>query len=281
MIDITRRTLVAVSAALATPGVGRAEGLLWDLPPLRKVQIDAGEIAYFEAGSGPPLVLLHGLSGSAAFEWGRVIGPLSKRFRVVAPYQIGFAPSGQPDLPYDARTFITALGGFMRALSIRRPTLLGESFGGWVVAQYAQAQGAKTGGDPSLPEIARLVVVDGAVGLRPSDQSNINAESINDAELRTRTQAFFRSQPPADNTRTRSLAQAAVRREPVVLETLSSRMLPTLVVWGREDQLLPLSIGQRLATDLKARFAVIKDCGHIPSVEQPKAFMRELLAFSA
>ena len=72
MIDITRRTLVAVGAALATPGVVRAQDLLWDLPPLRKVQIDVGEIAYFEAGSGPPLVLLHGLSGSAAFEWGRI-----------------------------------------------------------------------------------------------------------------------------------------------------------------------------------------------------------------
>lgn len=114
MARIARRALVAGGLSLAA-APAFAQDLPWDLPPLRTAQIGSGEMAYFEAGSGPPLVLLHGLGGSAAFEWGRVIGPLSKHFRVIAPYQIGFAPSGQPDLLYDARTFVTALGGFMRA----------------------------------------------------------------------------------------------------------------------------------------------------------------------
>lgn len=72
---------------------------------------------------------------------------------------------------------------------------------------------------------------------------------------------------------------AANRIRPAPRYPLATQ-LPTLVIWGREDQLLRLPIGQRLATDLNAGFAIIEDRGHIPSVEQPKAFMRELLAFT-
>ena len=280
---LPRRILIGAalfSATLAVPPA-RADELPFALPPLRTVQVDGHAIAYYEAGTGPALLLVHGFSGSAALEWGRVIGPLSKRFRVIAPYQIGFGPSAQPDLPYDAKTFVTSLGGLMKALKIVRPTLVGESFGGWVVAQYAQAQGARTGGDPSLPEISRLVIVDGAVGIRPSDPRNINAPSINDPAVGALVGAFVRDRPKVDNDRTKARASPAIGGDQVELDVLARRKLPTLIIWGDGDQLLPLPIGRRLAAELPgARLAVIERCGHIPSVEQPEAFLRHLLDFA-
>src|ERR1700733_7253949 len=105
---LSRRRLVQLmggAPALAAAGPAMAQALDWDLPELRTLQVNGEDIAYFEAGAGRPLVLAHGMSGSAAMEWGRVMRPLARRFRVIAPYQIGFAPSSQPDLAYDASIF--------------------------------------------------------------------------------------------------------------------------------------------------------------------------------
>src|SRR5215831_419768 len=120
----SRRALTAGALAACMAPSARAAGadeLPWALPPLKTIEVEGRRIAYFDQGSGPALVLVHGMSGSAAMEWGRVIGPLSKRMRVVAPYQIGFAPSDQPDLPYDAKTFVDSLGGLMAALGLKEP----------------------------------------------------------------------------------------------------------------------------------------------------------------
>lgn len=282
--DFTRRTAVAAGFALAaqrgwakTP----AEGFPWRLPPLRKIQVDGHSLAYFEAGSGPPLVLVHGMSGSAAFEWGRVIGPLSKRFRVIAPYQIGFGPSAQPDLAYDAAIMVQALGGLMRALDVHGATLVGESYGGWVVAQYAKAQAAGFAARGPLPPISRLVIVDGAVGLRPSDGADPNRQSLNDPAIREAAATFMSAQPKVDNAMVRQRAMQAVEADMVTPDMLPGASLPTLLIWGEGDALIPLPIGRRFAAGLPgARLVVVRNCGHIPSVERPAAFLEALTGFT-
>jgi len=88
----------------------------WNLPPDRFVSVGGHRLHYFDQGSGPAIVLLHGFSGSAGLEWGRVSDALAVSHRVVAPHQLGFAPSDVPDLPYDTDTFIELLAGLIRAL---------------------------------------------------------------------------------------------------------------------------------------------------------------------
>ena len=84
----------------------------WAMPPERDVTVHGHRIRYWEKGAGRPLVLMHGFSGSATFEWGRVIDALAAHHRVIVPQCIGFAPSEQPDLVYSTDTLVRHLGGF-------------------------------------------------------------------------------------------------------------------------------------------------------------------------
>jgi pimeloyl-ACP methyl ester carboxylesterase len=276
----TRRGLTAGLAAAAALGARQAraaQALPWSLPALRTVKVKGQDIAYYEQGSGPPLVLVHGLSGSAGLEWGRVIGPLSRRFRVIAPYQIGFGPSAQPDLPYDAATFVDYLGAFLAAVGAGRPILAGESFGGWVVSNYARALAVR----PDLAPIGHLVIVDGAVGRLPSDTVSPTAPSINDAALLAQALAFKSTLPAADNARTTARINAAMLAGDVQGRELARPGLPVTIIWGDADQLIPPALGRRLAEQIpRSRLVMVPGCGHIPSIEQPQAFIDALNALA-
>src|SRR6185437_3018304 len=108
------------------------------------------------------LVLAHGFSGSAAFEWGRVFDLLAERFRVVAPQLVGFLPSEQPDITYSTDAQLAHLSGFLTALGLEGCTLAGESYGGWLVAAYA-ARAAEPGAQ--LARVGRYAILCGAVGI--------------------------------------------------------------------------------------------------------------------
>jgi len=252
----------------------------WRLPPARSVAVNGKTISYFEQGRGPTLVLVHGMSGSAAFEWGRVIGPLSRRFRVIAPYQIGFAPSDQPDLPYDAATSVDYLGGFMAALDLANVTLVGESYGGWVVAHYAVAAGGRSAGRQQYPNISRLVIVDGAVHITAMPPKD--GRPVNDPAVTTQATEFFKTQPKVDNSVvTQRVFGGPIFKQPVTPAELARLTVPTLVIWGEQDELLPLEQGRKIAAEIPgARLDIIPSCGHIPPVEKPDTFVRLLERFA-
>jgi len=98
----------------------------WRMPPVREVDVLGHRIAYYERGEGPPLVLAHGFSGSAYFEWGRVFDLLAERHRVVAPQLVGFLPSEQPDIVYSTDAQLAHLSGFLEALKLTGCTLAGR-----------------------------------------------------------------------------------------------------------------------------------------------------------
>ncbi len=276
-----RATLTIAGVALfgaAMPRTAAALDLPWRLPKLRRAKVHRHQIAYYEMGSGPPLVLVHGMSGSPALEWGRVMTPLARRFRVMAPFQIGFAPSDQPaDLTYDADTFVDYLGGFLSAVSADNATLVGESFGGWVVAHYALRQGGKSAWKGPLPPISHLAIVDGAVQVHPGPSGDGAQQSINSPDVGKLAHEFFESQPKADNSLVTRTAVPHVQAQQVSDAQLKTIRTPTLVVWGREDRLIPLADGRHVASQIPgARSVIIGDCGHIPSVEQPRAFLGAL-----
>ena len=269
----TRRAAITAGAASAIVASAHAEDLPWRLPESRRIKVHDQEIAYFEMGKGPPLVLVHGMSGSAAFEWGRVMTPLSRRFRVLAPYQIGFAPSDQPDLAYDAQTFVDYLGGFMSACHAEGATIVGESFGGWVVVQYALRQGGKSSWGQRLPRISHLAIVDGAVQVHPLPPKPPEA-SINSPEVGKLAGAFFATQPKVDNSKVTQGAGKHVFAQQLTDAELRSIKIPTMVIWGAGDQLLPVSDGRHIASQIPgAKAVIIENCGHIPSIEQPRAFL--------
>src|SRR5438046_5667085 len=102
------------------------------------VTVYGAKIHYVEAGTGAPLILIHGLADDVGI-WDSIIPALSTKFRVIALDQIGFGRSDKPLLNYRVSTFVAFLDGFLTELKIDRASLGGSSLGGWVAAAYARA----------------------------------------------------------------------------------------------------------------------------------------------
>ncbi len=106
------------------------------LPAKLSVPVFGQKIAYYDTGSGPVVVLVHGFGSEARFDWGNVLLPLAEHHRVLALDQIGFGSSDKPFMDYSIQTYVDFLGEFLRILNIHEFTLAGESLGGWISALY-------------------------------------------------------------------------------------------------------------------------------------------------
>jgi len=163
----------------------------------------------------------------------------------------------------------------MRALKLTNITLVGESFGGWHVAAYAVHAAAL-----GQPAIARLALIGGAVCVKKFPGPD--AKGFVDPEL----QAAAEKLPPEfrtvnDATRMAIVRDSGLRGSDPTREQLAGITVPTLLLWGDKDELIPLECGQDAATLIpKSRLVVLNGIGHIPSVEAPDDFIRIVSDFA-
>ncbi|HEX4301829.1 MAG TPA: alpha/beta fold hydrolase [Rhizomicrobium sp.] len=246
-----------------------AKHLILDMPTPRDVTVLGHRIRYWDEGEGDPLVLVHGFSGSATYEWAPIFAPLAKHHRVVALQVIGFDPSEQPDMVYSTDALVSHLGEFMRALDLKNVTLLGESFGGWHVAAYATRYAAL-----NLPPIAKLVLVGGAICVKRPPP--FEARGFVDPKLQAASDAFSSSFPPSyETTRQAILRDSGLAKREPTRDELAKIFVPTLLLWGEKDELIPLACGQDAAGLIpNAQLVVLPNVGHIPSIEAPGDFVR-------
>ncbi|MFT4197023.1 MAG: alpha/beta fold hydrolase [Pseudoxanthomonas sp.] len=285
--------LLACSLAQAASPV---RGPWWTgLPPMKSTQVHGQTIRYYDVGQGPTLVLLHGLGSNAGFDWGAVIPELAKHYRVLAPDQLGFGGSAKPQVNYGVQTWADMLAGFLVDRGVTRFQLAGESLGGWIAGWYTA--NAADAGWP-LPE--RLVLVD-AAGHRslveggakatfpPLSHASVrdglrgfvfhNPEVVDDAVV----EQAFRDRLAAGDQSTQEHFWLNAGDPAALLDDKLARIrVPTLVVWGAEDHLIPLADGQDFAARIAgARLVVIPDAGHAPGIEQPALFLDAVLPFLA
>jgi pimeloyl-ACP methyl ester carboxylesterase len=251
------------------------------------VQAGPYRLHYLEAGSGPPVVLVHGLASSALLDWGRLMAPLGRRFRVVAPDLVGFGESERPaDADYSIPMQVEAVRRFMTAVGIEKARVVGISMGGWIVSRLAAE---------SPERVERLVVVSGA-GLRP-DRGPIPVEALfpHDEDGVRRLVATVRHKAPGiPSFVARDILAFRLREDWVIRRTVLSMHrgrdwlngtlgradMPVLVIWGRQDRLIPVAYGRALAAEFpRAHLVVLDGCGHVPMADCPEAFDRELLGF--
>ncbi len=255
----------------------------WRMPPPRETQVLGHRIAYYEKGEGPPLVLAHGFSGSAPFEWGRVFDLLAERHRVVAPQLIGFLPSQQPEITYSTDAQLAHLSGFIEALDLAGCTLAGESYGGWLVAAYA-ARAAEPGSQ--LAHVARYAILCGAVGIRierprqppqprpPPDTPLWRAIVKRLPELNPHEAAN-------NGAREAILAASDLGKGWPDEAALGKIATPTLLLWGEDDDLVPVKFGRAAAAAIPgSQLVVLPGVGHIPSIDAPRDFVRILIEFA-
>jgi 2-hydroxy-6-oxonona-2,4-dienedioate hydrolase len=252
------------------------------------VPVYGARIHYVEEGTGAPLILIHGLADDVAI-WDSVIPALSARFHVIALDQIGFGRSDKPLLNYRVCTFVDFLDGFMTELKIDRASLVGNSLGGWVAAAFVLAH----------PErIERLVLCDAAgyaalaktmdpralSALRLASREDIKylgALTFHDRRFYQDTDAIFKQRVTAGDSYTvGQFRDSMVRGDDILDNRLGMINRPTLVIWGREDKLIPQRFAERFHQEIaNSRLRIIDNCGHIPQVECPDEFATAVLQF--
>ena len=246
------------------------------------------KIHYVEAGSGAPVILIHGLADNVAI-WDPVIPALAARFRVIALDQIGFGRSDKPLLNYRVSTLVDFLDVFLTELKIERASLVGNSLGGWVAAAYALAH----------PERVERLVLSDAAGyvaltktmdsralraLRVASRDDIRylgPLAFHDKRFYQDVDAAFKERVTAGDSYTvAQVLDSMIRGDDALDNKLQTLKQPTLVLWGREDKLIPLSFGEQFHREIvNSRLRIIDNCGHMPQLECPNEFSAAVLKF--
>jgi pimeloyl-ACP methyl ester carboxylesterase len=259
----------------------------------KQVEIYGQKIYYQEAGSGPDVILLHGL-GADRSAWAATVPALAAKYHVYVPDQVGFGQSDKPAIDYRVGTLVDFLDAFCKKVGIAKASLVGNSMGGWVAMDFALAHPEK---------VNRLVLVDSAgysskrmggqpltremlQGLNPSTvagEKQLMALVFHNkiySSDQFAEQAFTTHLRKNDSYTIDRFIDSILRGEDVVDGRLGAIKAPTLIVWGRDDALVPLAAGKALAEDIPGAASVILDgCGHVPQVECAAPFNAALLKY--
>jgi pimeloyl-ACP methyl ester carboxylesterase len=256
-----------------------------------EVVIKGQRIAFERRGDGPPLVLLHGaLSDSRA--WRRQIEGLSDEFTVVAWDALGCGQSADPPETYRLQDYADCLAGFMAALGLRKPNVLGLSFGGGLALELYRRHS-------TVPKT--LILVSAYAGwagsLAPETvqnrlrnglkQSELPPEEVTAAWLPT----LFEESVPADvvaetaeimsgfhpvgmRAMLRAFAEADLRG---MLGTIE---VPTLLIYGDADKRSPLSVAHEMHSKIaQSELKIVAGVGHMVNAEVPDALNDQVRGF--
>jgi pimeloyl-ACP methyl ester carboxylesterase len=257
----------------------------------------AAPTRFLHAGQGPPLVLLHA-DGENRLDWRWVVDGLASRYEVFAPDLPGFDGAGRPP-DCSPGYFEGFVHGFLDALDLDRVSLVGSSLGGVAALRVALRDqdrvealclvgpaGLGTGVSPAMRQLTLPGVGEVAVGW-----SRTAVGAVQRALLRV--PLLFANPvrvPPAWLAEQRRLARlpgfldtalAALRgqvgpcgQRHVLVGELPRLRVPTLLVWGERDLVVPLGQGRAAARLLpRGELATIPGAGHLPHVERPDEFL--------
>ena len=252
----------------------------------REIVVDGIRLHVTEAGEGPVLVLLHGLSGTHQ-NWELTIPAFADRWRVVALDLPGHGRSAKPDAPYTIDFYAGVVRSLGRALGIDEAVVIGNSLGGQIAVEIGLA----------YPAWARALVLVAPAGgfalplraLAPVIGAAAAPGLLRYALPRSLARCFYHRGAPGYETRQRLLAERLAHADYPDFARAVARSLagalgagdqpigrltqPTLLVWGQDDRLVPLSASRRLLRDVpQARLAVFQRCGHLPMLEQASQF---------
>lgn len=253
------------------------------------VSVAGIDVHYYRGGDGPPLLTLHGGGGNPG--WLMVHEALSAHYTVYAPSHPGFGITPRPEWiarPADMAVFYLWM---LQEMGLDQVHLMGHSFGGWLAADMAT----------TCPQVVdRLVLVD-AVGVKPERSDILDVFILTPEEIRA--QAFYNkpenipewdrlygSEPtPEEADRAEDALEMLIRlcwkpymhdlRLPALLPRVTS---PSLIVWGREDAIVPLECGEIYQQGIPgSQLHVVEECGHSPQIEKPNAFADAVISFLA
>jgi pimeloyl-ACP methyl ester carboxylesterase len=253
-------------------------------------------VRFFAGGTGSPVVLVHGLAGSAA-NWVELLPELAERHRVLAVDLPGHGRSEPPPRHASVNDFADAVAGVLVHEQVGSALVAGHSFGGLVALRLAQRRPelvrgllliAPAGIASGTRAARRLVTLAGA--LRPGRWVAPSRHRY--AERLWYRRALFRPwfvadphslsaraaigflEGPVEHADTRTAGRAMVLDDP--RSELEHVRCAALVLWGARDPQLPLDDAFEYARRLRAPLRVVADCGHLVIGERPQACLDAL-----
>ncbi len=278
-----------------------SEFIPWDSQPLdvwaskyapgKFVDLDGRRTHYIEKGEGKPVLLLHGFFYDS-YLWAANIDALAKNFKVYALDLWGFGYSTREPLDYDYQLYVDQVLLFMDSLGISRASLVGQSMGGGTAILFCVQHRER---------VNKLLLVDPAglpnplplkgqvfklprtgeffLGLNNNAirRKNLRDFWIHNKELLTKSYFDNVTRFHKINHTTEVLLKI-LRKEFFdklrdEINCLAQMEVPILLVWGREDKLIPLTCGQEMHRILKgSRLEIIDNAGHVPNFEGAEEF---------
>lgn len=270
----------------------------------RTVTLHGRPVSYVKAGSGPLLLLIHGIAGSVE-NWQEVIEPLAQRHTVVAPSLPGHGRSAPGAGDYSLGALAAGLRDLLVALGYERATLVGHSLGGGIAMQFAY----------QFPEITERLALVSSGGLGPEVSAVLRAAALPGAGLFIGVTATLGS--TVGSQVARGLAVVGLRptidvaevargyaslvdhdRRVAFLSTLRGVVgtggqrvsardrfylaegMPVLIIWGARDRIVPVRHGEEAHAAIPgSRLEVFDNVGHLPQLEAPGRFITALEQF--
>jgi pimeloyl-ACP methyl ester carboxylesterase len=276
-----------------------------DFTTAQHLELHGHRVSYRTAGSGPVVLLIHGIAGTSE-QWADVAPVLAEDYTVVAPDLLGHGNSAKPIGDYSLGAYAVSLRDLLIVLGHRRATVVGHSLGGGIAMQFAYEYpvfcerlvvvssgglgrevhpllraATLPGAEIVLPLIAsqRVLGWGGAVGqalarigLRAGPDIAEMARgyaSLADAEARS---AFLHT--------VRAVIDHSGQRVSAADRLYLSSMLPSLIVWGRRDPLIPAAHGESAHRLMPGSWLeIFEDAGHFPHLDDPIRFAAVLREF--
>lgn len=235
-----------------------------------------------KAGSGPPILVLHHDIGSP--ERLPFYDALAEHFTVLVPSHPGYDKSSRPDWMRNVRDIAVVYQWLLAERGLTDVSLVGLGFGGWIAAEMATM----------APKAFRRVVLVGAMGIKPergeiADQailSYIDYVRRGFVDERAVEKVFGDLPTPlleqwdVNREMTFRIAWKPYMYNPTLPHLLGGVASPALVVWGRDDRIVPLECGERYAKAMpRARLEVVEGAGHFVDMEKPVELAKLVTTF--
>ncbi|AXT84596.1 hypothetical protein C6I20_04900 [Aeromicrobium sp. A1-2] len=260
--------------------------------------------AFRISGSGPAVLLIHGLACDSS-TWLDVIPKLSEHFTVIAPDLLGHGESDKPDADYSLGGYANGMRDLLTVLGIDKVTVVGHSFGGGVAMQFAyqfpdrteRVVLVSTGGlGREVTPLIRLLTVPGssaalavatfrpwrplvAGGMRALAKTPLRVTRDLDEVARI----YESLADPAARTAVQRVTSHVLnwKGQFVTMTDRSylARLMPVLVVWGRDDMVIPSAHSEAAPTHGSSDVHVFDDSGHFPHKDHPEEFSRLVTEF--
>ena len=251
---------------------------------VKMAEIDGNKVRYLEEGtSNDILLLLHGL-GASAERWEDVIPLFAKKYRVVVPDLIGFGYSDKPMVDYTTDYFAEFVSKFVDKIGIKETNIIGSSLGGQIAAEFiinhdvdvrklvlVSPSGVMKHSTPALNAYI-------SAALYPNKDSALNAFQVMSGRknIDEKIISKFVARMQLPNAKMAFMSTLlGLSNAQVITEKLQLLTIPTLVVWGENDPVIPIEYAQSFVSAINdCRFYKMIGCGHTPYVEKPKSFFQ-------